>query len=243
MKINNFIGILNNKWITPIVTIITGVYAIVFGFYFNKLDVQERKLKQIETSMNTKLREKEFINNLRLTLYQEVKQSMKTNDTVQQKITLLLIDELLKEDTGFRDKLITLVLSRTQSPTLVKEQNEIISFNETESHVKGKWNINVFWLEDIPEESLPRAEKAVKLIQAKYPDVNVRLRKLSKTVNSKQGYRISRNVVRAELHEIKFASKITGLLNNSNVFQNEKLFIAPSSTKSNYSFSIFIRNM
>ena len=39
-------------------------------FYFNKIDVQEKKIKQIETEVNTKIREKEFINNLRLTLYQ-----------------------------------------------------------------------------------------------------------------------------------------------------------------------------
>ena len=70
MKISDFISILNNKWVTPIITIITAIYGMVFTFYFNKIDVQEKKLKQIETEVNTKIREKEFINNLRLTLYQ-----------------------------------------------------------------------------------------------------------------------------------------------------------------------------
>ena len=164
MKIVDIIDKLNNKWVTPIVAIITAIYGMVFGFYFNKMDLQEKKLKQVETSLNTRLREKEFINNLRLTLYQEVKQSMKTQDTNQQKITLLLIDELLKEDTSFRDKLVTLVLSHTTSPTLIKEQQEFMEFDETELMVKDKWNINVYWLEDIPKESFPRAEKIVKLI-------------------------------------------------------------------------------
>ena len=243
MKIVDIIDKLNNKWVTPIVAIITAIYGMVFGFYFNKMDLQEKKLKQVETSLNTKMREKEFINNLRLTLYQEVKQSMKTQDTNQQKITLLLIDELLKEDTSFRDKLVTLVLSHTTSPTLIKEQQEFMEFDETELMVKDKWNINVYWLEDIPKESLPRAEKIVKLINEKYPTVNVKLKKLSKMVNSKNGYRISQNLVRAETSEYKFATEIINLTNGTEILEKEKLIISNANTKTEKMFSIFIRNM
>ena len=243
MKIVDIIDKLNNKWVTPIVAIITAIYGMVFGFYFNKMDLQDKKLKQVETSLNTKLREKEFINNLRLTLYQEVKQSMKSQDTNQQKVTLLLIDELLKEDTSFRDKLITLVLSHTKSPTLIKEQEEFVTFNEVEKPIKGKWNISVFWLEDVPTESQPRAEQIANLIKQKYPSVNVRVRKLSKMVNSKSGYRISQNLVRAEQNENKFASDIIKLINNSNILSKEKLILTNSTTKSYQNFSIFIRNM
>ena len=243
MKIVDIIDKLNNKWVTPIVAIITAIYGMVFGFYFNKMDLQEKKLKQVETSLNTKLREKEFINNLRLTLYQEVKQSMKTQDTNQQKITLLLIDELLKEDTSFRDKLVTLVLSHTKSPTLVKEQEEYMTFNEVEQSIKGRWNISIFWLEDIPSESQPRAIKIADLIRKRYPTINVRVRKLSKMVNSKSGYRISQNLVRAEQSESKLASDIMKLVNNSGILENEKLILTNSNTKSFQNFSIFIRNM
>lgn len=243
MKIVDIIDKLNNKWVTPIVAIITAIYGMVFGFYFNKMDLQEKKLKQVETSLNTRLREKEFINNLRLTLYQEVKQSMKTQDTNQQKITLLLIDELLKEDTSFRDKLVTLVLSHTKSPTLVKEQEEYMTFNEVEQSIKGRWNISIFWLEDIPSESQPRAIKIADLIRKRYPTINVKVRKLSKMVNSKSGYRISQNLVRAEQSESKLASDIMKLVNNSGILENEKLILTNSNTKSFQNFSIFIRNM
>lgn len=243
MKIVDIIDKLNNKWVTPIVAIITAIYGMVFGFYFNKMDLQEKKLKQVETSLNTKLREKEFINNLRLTLYQEVKQSMKSQDTNQQKVTLLLIDELLKEDTSFRDKLVTLVLSHTKSPTLVKEQEEYMTFNEVEQSIKGRWNISIFWLEDIPSESQPRAIKIADLIRKRYPTINVRVRKLSKMVNSKSGYRISQNLVRAEQSESKLASDIIKLVNNSGILENEKLILTNSSTKSFQNFSIFVRNM
>lgn len=243
MKIVDIIDKLNNKWVTPVVAIITAIYGMVFGFYFDKIELQEKKLKQVETSLNTKLREKEFINNLRLTLYQEVKQSMKTQDTNQQKITLLLIDELLKEDTSFRDKLVTLVLSHTTSPTLIKEQREFMEFDETESMVEDKWNINVYWLEDISKESLPRAQKIVKLINEKYPTVNVRLKKLSKMVNSKNGYRITQNLVRAETSEYEFATEIINLINGTEILEKEKLIVSKANTKTDKMFSIFIRNM
>ena len=108
---------------------------------------------------------------------------MKANDTNQQKITLLLIDELLKEDVEFRDKLITLVLSHNNSPSLFKHQKDFMNFDETELMKTGVWNINVYWLDDIPSESKPRAEKVAKLIREKYPDVNVRLKPLTKLIN------------------------------------------------------------
>jgi hypothetical protein len=243
MKISNFIDILNNKWVTPIVTIITGIYGMVFTIYLNKMDIQEKKLNQIETNVNTKIREKEFINNLRLTLYEEVKQSMKTNDTNQQKITLLLIDELLKEDIEFRDKLITLVLSHNNSPSLVKHQKDFMDFSETESMKTNSWNINVYWLEDISSESRPRAEKIVKIIQEKYPNINVRLKKLSKLVNSKKGYRISQNMIRAEKDEMFLATDIMKLINQTNVLEKEKLILVKSNVKTKLIFSIFVRNM
>jgi len=243
MKISNFIDILNNKWVTPIVTIITGIYGMVFTIYLNKMDIQEKKLNQIETNVNTKIREKEFINNLRLTLYEEVKQSMKTNDTNQQKITLLLIDELLKEDIEFRDKLITLVLSHNNSPSLVKHQKDFMDFSETESMKTNTWNINVYWLEDISSESRPRAEKIVKIIQEKYPNINVKLKKLSKLVNSKKGYRISQNMIRAEKDEMFLATDIMKLINQTNVLEKEKLILVKSNVKTKLIFSIFVRNM
>jgi hypothetical protein len=243
MKISNFIDILNNKWVTPIVTIITGIYGMVFTIYLNKMDIQEKKLNQIETNVNTKIREKEFVNNLRLTLYEEVKQSMKTNDTNQQKITLLLIDELLKEDIEFRDKLITLVLSHNNSPSLVKHQKDFMDFSETESMKTNSWNINVYWLEDIPSESRPRAEKIVKIIQEKYPNINVKLKKLSKLVNSKKGYRISQNMIRAEKDEMFLATDIMKLINQTNVLEKEKLILVKSNVKTKLIFSIFVRNM
>jgi hypothetical protein len=243
MKITNIIDRLNNKWVTPIMAIVTAIYGFFITVHFNQLKTQESKLSQLQTSMNTKLQEKGFINNLRLTLYQEVKQSMKTNDTNQQKITLLLVDELLKEDTNFRNKLVTLVLSHSNSPTLVKEQQEFMEFKEAEKPIKGKWNITVFWLEDIPKESKPRAEKVANLIRQKYPTVQVKVRKLSKMVNSKQDYRISQNLVRAEQNEMKIATDVTNLINSSDILPLEKLVLSRSITKSHQNFSIFIRNM
>jgi hypothetical protein len=243
MKITDIIEKLNNKWVTPIMAIVTTVYGFIFTVHFNQLKTQESKLNQIQTSMNTTLQEKGFVNNLRLTLYQEVKQSMKTNDTNQQKITLLLVDELLSEDTNFRNKLVTLVLAHSNSPSLVKQQQEYMEFDESEGPTKGKWNITVFWLEDVQTESIVRAEKVANLIKQKYPSVNVKVRRLPKMVNSKEGYRISQNLIRAEKSEMKFANQIAKLINSSDILPLEKIEVVNSITKSHQNFSIFIRNM
>mgnify|MGYP003349570165 CR=1 FL=1 len=243
MSITDIIERLNNKWVTPIMAIVTTVYGFIFTIHFNQLKTQESKLNQIQTSVNTNLQEKGFVNNLRLTLYQEVKQSMKTNDTNQQKITLLLVDELLSEDTNFRNKLVTLVLSHSNSPTLVKQQQEYMDFDEDEEPSNGKWTISVFWLEDIPTESSVRAEKVAKLIREKYPQVNVKVRRLPKIVNSKDGYRITQNLIRAEKSEMKFAKTIANLINSTDILPSEKIRVVNSITKSNQNFSIFIRNM
>lgn len=243
MKLTDIIDKLNNKWVTPVMAIVTAVYGFIFTAHFNQLKIQESKLNQIQTSMNTKLQEKGFVNNLRLTLYEEVKESMKSKDTNQQKMTLLLVDELLKEDTTFRDKLVTLVLTHSNSPSLVKDQEEFINFKEVEKPVEGKWNISVFWLEDIPQEAQPRAERVAKLIQQKYPNVHVRVRKLSKMVNSKEGYRISQNLIRAEEGETKFANDVAKLINSSDILPMEKILVGKSRTKSHQNFSVFIRNM
>ena len=243
MKVTDVIEKLNNKWVTPIMAIVTTIYGFIFTVHFNQLKTQESKLNQIQSSVNTKIQEKSFINNLRLTLYQEVKQSMKTNDTDQQKITLLLVDELLKEDTNFRNKLVTLVLSHSKSPTLIRDQHEYDNFKEEEPSTKGIWTISVFWLEDIPSESQSRAEKIANLIKEKYPTVNVKVRRLSKMVNSKEGYRIGQNLIRAEKNELKFANDIAKLINSTNILPMEKILVSQSSTKSNQNFSIFIRNM
>lgn len=243
MKVADVLDKLNNKWVTPIMAIVTTIYGFIFTVHFNQLKTQESKLNQIQSSVSTKIQEKSFVNDLRLTLYQEVKQSMKTNDSDQQKITLLIVDELLREDTTFRNKLVTLILSHSKSPSLIRDQQEYENFQENEETNTGQWNISVFWLEDIPEESVPRAYKVSSLIKEKYPSVNVKVRRLSKMVNSKEGYRIGQNVIRAEQNELKFANDIAKLINSTDILPMEKILVSKSSTKSNQNFSIFIRNM
>ena len=71
----------------------------------------------------------------------------------------------------------------------------------------------------------------------------MKVRKLSKMVNSKEGYRISQNLIRAEQSEWKFATDVAKLINSSDILPMEKILIGKSITKSHQNFSIFIRNM
>lgn len=243
MRISEMIQSLNNKWVTPIITIITAIYGLIFGFYFNKIDVQEKKLKQIETEVNTKIKEKEFINNIRMSLYQEVKDAIKNKDTQLQKVTLILVDELLREDTTFRNKLVTVMLAGSETKSLMKAQDDLVHAEELETNKTDGWMITVFYLEDIIKESQPRAEKIYELIKQKYPKIMVYLKPLPKIVNSKENYRISQNLIRVNPENENFAKTLLDLLNNGDIFPLEKVILTTNGNMDNKTISIFVRNM
>lgn len=243
MKLSEIIQSLNNKWITPIITIITAIYGLIFGFYFNKIDVQEKKLKQIETEVNTKIKEKEFINNIRMSLYQEVKDAIKNKDTQLQKVTLILVDELLREDTTFRNKLVTVMLAGSETKSLMKAQDDLVHARELETNTTDSWMITVFYLEDIIEESKPRADKIYEMIKNRYPKIMVYLKPLPKIVNSKENYRISQNMIRVNPNNEEFAKRLMNWVNNGNIFPLEKVILTTNGNMDNKTISIFVRNM
>lgn len=243
MKLSEIIQSLNNKWVTPIITIITAIYGLIFGFYFNKIDLQEKKLKQIEIEANTKIKEKEFINNIKMSLYQEVKDAVKNKDTQLQKVTLILVDELLREDTTFRNKLVTVVLAGSETKSLMKTQDDLVHARELETNTTDSWMITVFYLEDIIKESKPKADKIYEMIKNEYPKIMVYLKPLPKIVNSNENYRISQNIIRVNPNGKEFAKRLMNRVNNSNIFPLEKLILITNSNMNNKTISIFVRNM
>lgn len=243
MKLSEIIQSLNNKWVTPIITIITAIYGLIFAFYFNKIDLQEKKLKQIEIEANTKIKEKEFINNIKMSLYQEVKDAVKNKDTQLQKVTLILVDELLREDTTFRNKLVTVMLAGSETKSLMKTQDDLVHARELETNTTDSWMITVFYLEDIIKESKPKADKIYEMIKNEYPKIMVYLKPLPKIVNSNENYRISQNIIRVNPNGKEFAKRLMNRVNNSNIFPLEKLILITNSNMDNKTISIFVRNM
>jgi hypothetical protein len=178
-----------------------------------------------------------------MSLYQEVKDAVKNKDTQLQKVTLILVDELLREDTTFRNKLVTVMLAGSETKSLMKTQDDLVHARELETNTTDSWMITVFYLEDIIKESKPRADKIYEMIKNEYPKIMVYLKPLPKIVNSNENYRISQNIIRVNPNGKEFAKRLMNRVNNSNIFPLEKLILITNSNMDNKTISIFVRNM
>ena len=181
-----------------------------------------------------------------MTIYKEVKDAIAGKDTGLQNATLIVVNEMLKDDTAFREKLKTVLFASSNSKDLYKVQKNIDQFAEAEIQTKtqtGKFTIDVFYLDDIPSESVPCTDKVVALLKTKYPGYNIRKRLLPKEVNARSGYRIDANQIRYEPNESNMANEIKKAIESNKIFQNEQPFLRTTTNKTPGYISIFIRNI
>lgn len=156
---------------------------------------------------------------------------------------------MLANDSLFRERLITIMLASPNTETAIfKQQNEIENkvqqFNIDEQQaVKGKFKIDVFYLEDVINEAKPRAQKIVNLLKERYPDYQIRIRLLPRSINAQSGYRISANEIRFEENEKSLALEVQKLLNINKVFQLEKPVLHQITYHTPNYISIFVRNI
>ena len=240
----SFLEKLNSKWVTPLFAIIAIVYGFIFKLNSHQLDQNTKNLKNLQTQIDNELRKKEFENNLKLTIYKEVKEAIEQKDSSLQKATLIVINEMLKEDSIFREKLKTVLFSSTNSKKLIAVQQKIDQFSveQTDTPVKG-FKIDVFYLDDIPGEAKPRAEQIVALLHGRYPNYIVRLRLLPKEVNAQSGYRIDANQIRFEASESPIANDLLKYITEEKIFKKEQPQMLMTTYKTPNYISIFVRNM
>ncbi len=237
---------INSVWITPILAIITTVYGVIIKIKSDELGATATKLTNLKTQIDTELRQKEFNNNLKMTIYKEVKEAIAGKDTGLQNATLIVVNEMLKDDSVFREKLKTVLFASSNSKDLIKIQNRMVQFSENETITKtaaGSFTIDVFYLEDIPTESMPRADKVVSMLKTKFPNYTIRKRLLPKEVNARSGYRIDSNQIRFEPDENNLANEIKQAIARDNIFQNEQPILRTTTNKTPGYLSIFVRNM
>ena len=246
----SFLEKLNSRWITPLFAIIAVVYGFIFKLNSDKLESYSMELENLSKKIENELRVKEFDNNLKMTIYSEVKEAIQKKDTALQNATLIVINEMLKEDSAFREKLKTVLFATSNSQKLIEVQQKIDQFSteqkavEKVSNTTGDFKIDVFYLDEIVNEARPRAEKIVKLIRSAYPEIKVRLRLLPKEVNARSGFRISGNQIRYEPEESDMANEVLKLIERNDVFELEKPeLVQLNAYKSPDYISIFIRNM
>lgn len=241
---------LNSKKTTAIFTLIAAVYGFFIKVQSDKLNNAATELNNLHTKVDTELRQKEFENNLKLAIYQEVKSAIeKKDDSSFQNATLVIVNEMLKEDSAYREKLKTILFTSKHSDELIATQKNIDDFLDEQKTIKKEnlksdaYRIDVFYLEDLPQESKPLASSVVSLLNKKYPGNDVRLRPLPKVINAQRGYRINSNQIRCEAGEKALATEILKEIADRQIFKNEDptLFLINNNTP-NY-ISIFIRNM
>ena len=240
----SFLEKLNSKWVTPLFAILAIVYGFIFKINSDQIDQNTKNLKNLQTQMDNELRKKEFENNLKLTIYKEVKDAIEARDSSLQKATLIVVNEMLKEDTLFREKLKTVLFSSTNSKKLIAVQQKIDQFSvEQVSAPSNGFKIDVFYLDDIIGEAKPRAEQIVSLLHVKYPNYIIRPRLLPKEINAQSGYRIDANQIRFESSERQIAYEVLKIIGEDKIFRKEQPQMIMTGYKTPNYISIFVRNM
>lgn len=251
-----FLDTIRSNWVVPFLAILTSVNTYRVQVQKDDLTLNSNKLDNLQKNVSIDIEKKEFKNNLKLTLYNEVKNAIKENNPSSSDATRVIINELLKDDSSYRENLINILINLSKNKeqliqnqekfTVFNEQEEAISILDSNSNQKiilpDKFTIDIFYLEDKSKVSEPLAKKIVNLLQNKYKDFNIRLRLLPKEINSKIGYRIDENQIRYNTSEKSYAADILQLILSEKIFSKEP----PALNEINYAtpsyISVFVKN-
>lgn len=252
MQTKLFLENLNKYWVTPIIVIVGGIIGVYFTIVKDSLSADAQRIENAATKIETEIKQREFRNNLKIQMFGEVKEAITKDDKKLQNAVLLLVNEMLADDSLFREQLITVLLSSPNiDASVIKTQKEIQvktdEFVKEQSRVvHNKFTIDIFYLEDVINESKPRAEKLERVLKEKLQgNYQIRVRMLPRAINAKTGYRITANEIRYEEEEYKTALTISEIIAVEHIFELEKprlKEINPSTQTPNY-ISIFVRNM
>jgi hypothetical protein len=236
---------LNKYAVAPIVAILGTVYGFYIDNLNKTLEANKTKLDMLEQTADMNLKQKQFDEDLKFKLFTEVKDALSQNDTNQQKAIIILINEMLADDTTYRSNLIN-VLSHTSSPAIKKaietQKKEESRFRSENVNDKNTFTVDVIYLEETKSESKPLAEKASTIIKQNFPAYSIRLRMLPQTINARRKFLISTNEIRCETDELDKATAIQKLINQDKLLPDASLAIHQVSDNSPNRISVFIRN-
>jgi hypothetical protein len=224
-----------------------------------ELDTAQSKLEIQSIAIDNFIKKKEFESNLKFKIYDEVKEAVIKKDKQLQDVVVIIVNEMLADDSTFKSKMNKLLLGSPYTDASVKTDIIKTQIAETEfSRMKAsmammdstgmhsrRLTIDVFYLEDILQESVPRADKIVDELKKKYPAALVRKRLLPRSVNAQSGYLVSSNQIRFMNSQKVLAAEIQGLITEKKIFQLEQLQLHPvrGNTGSVNYIGIYVRNM
>jgi hypothetical protein len=236
-----------------IILILIGILT-AFNTYF--AGRTREKLEAATKEIEIKIKQRQFENELRFKIFDEVKKVV-TTDQPDKKIQAMIgviMEEMLQEDSVFRRKMVNILLSSDIDTAAKSEIRVTEEFNaeqaslnmqpQQSSHNVAAYKIDVFYLDDVKDEAFPIAEKIKAKLDSKYSnkEYSIRLRLLPKTTNKKLGYQIDHNQIRYEKDEAIFAEEIMRLINGSKLLESEEIVLRPVRNKTPNYISVFIRN-
>lgn len=240
--------------IVLIIGLLTAFNTLWTGMTSNKLEIQSKTLEQA-------LRKKEFENELRFRVFEEVKKAISgaKSDSSMRDVVSVIVDQMLIDDTAFQERMKTILMASRNTPERIKdeirnsdqfkvEQQQLVlqaqkSPDNTEvvsANSRVKFRVDVFYLEDKLNESSARAETVRAKVKAKFPNYDVRVRLLPRSVNASQGYRIDSNQVRFEGSEKNLATEIKQLLESANILPDNILNMMQTTYSTPNYVSVFI---
>lgn len=226
--------------VIKVITILNVIVTI--SSYF----IYETKLLELKTKylgIENELRPREFDNNLKLTLYKEVKDAITTKDSIIQQATLIIVNNMLDYDPIFKNKLINILLQSTNSRKLIETQKKIDTFQEAERNIRPNiFTIDIFYLEQNIERTESLAIVVSSILKQKYSNFNIRKRLLPNNINSKLGYQIDHNQIRYDLDmdEKRLANEVLTEIRKYKVFLNEEPTLKRINNRTRNYLSIFI---
>jgi hypothetical protein len=215
---------INKSWVTPTLAILGGFYAFYHTVLKSDLERTSVDITNRFKAQEIDLERKKFNNDLTMTLFGHVKDAAIGNIKHEKYIVSVVVNQMLNEDTtGFREKLINILLSDSTLPPNVEKSivngeefnrtqillekqmtglivDSMINHKSYSSQLKAKpFRIDIFYLESGGSEAL----NAAKILKTKIDSIkyNVKLRLLPNMVNKRVGYRLERNEIRYEQSE------------------------------------------
>jgi len=162
-----FLEKINKYWATPIIAIVGGVLGVYFTIETNSLETKTRNLENAAVQIESEIKQREFENNIKFQMFNEVKEAITKDDKIIQNAVLILVNDMLADDSLFREKLISVLFASPNTDESVKKAQQEIEVKTKEFvkaeelNVSDKFAVDVFYLEDIIDEAKPRAKQIV----------------------------------------------------------------------------------
>jgi hypothetical protein len=258
------------KWVLTTRNLILIIIGILTAWNTYISNATRSKLEAESTRLENLIKQKEFENGLRFKIFDEVKTAISQKDSILQEAVKVMIEAVLVEDSDFQDRMRTVLLASRYTVASVKRDiqnsdnfrkaqdtifqnleslNKAILNNpkkddgKQQAVVSKKYIVDVFYLEDIIEESKVRAEKVARILKENNPDFIINLRLLPRTINAYPRYRIESNQIRFDEKEREIAEKIKQQVDLKKVFRLEPLELHSIKKETPNYISVFVRNM